>query len=97
MSRDTRTLVAFLLAALIAFGATLPLWHEMHMNTVGAIVADFLLLFSLPGALVAFPLGYMGIGGNMHDPSVVVMGVVDFLFYWWLFHWLMTRRLPRGR
>ena len=91
MRRGTRLLLAVLLGGLVAGVSTLPLWRDLGE------AGDFLSLFSLPGALVALPLGAMGVVGNMHDPNAVVMAFVDGLFYAWLFYWLMTRRLPRER
>jgi hypothetical protein len=73
----------------VAFGSTVPLWFDLGEAW------GFLLLFSLPGAVIAFPLGVMGVAGTAHGPSVVVIAFVDFLFYAWLFYWLMTRRRRR--
>ena len=87
MSAQRRFLTAVLLGGLVAFVSTLPLWVD------GAENWDLLLVFSLPGVLVALPLGVMGIAGNMHDPNTVVTGLVDGVFYTWLFYWLMKRRL----
>lgn len=89
MSRGIKLLIAMLLGGLVAIASVLPLWHDIAEK-----VGDFLLLFSLPGAIIALPLGAMGVVGNAHDPNAAVMAVVDCLFYAWLFYWLMTRR-PR--
>ncbi len=87
MRREGKSLLlAVLLAGLVAFGSTFPLWLDFGEAWGG------LLLFSLPGAIVAFPLGAMGLVGNAHDPSLAVIASVDFLFYAWLFYWVMMRR-----
>jgi hypothetical protein len=75
------------LAGLVACASTFPLWRDVGEGW------GVLLLLSLPGAIIAFPLGAMGVVGNAHDPSLAVIACIDFLFYAWLFYWLMTRRL----
>jgi hypothetical protein len=92
VKRETRFLIAILLGGLSAFVSTLPLWRDF-----GEMVGSFLMLFSLPGFIVAFLLGAMGLVGNAHDPNIIVIAVVDGLFYALLFYWLMTRRFPRER
>ncbi|MGA8937897.1 MAG: hypothetical protein WB439_01915 [Acidobacteriaceae bacterium] len=90
MSRQFKSLMlALLFGTLVAVVSTLPLWRDL------GDAGDFLLLFSLPGAIVALPLGAMGLVGNAHDPNFVVMAMVDDIVYTWLFYWLMSRRLPR--
>jgi ABC-type Mn2+/Zn2+ transport system permease subunit len=92
VKRETRFLIAILLGGLSAFVSTLALWRDF-----GEMVGSFLLLFSLPGFIVAFLLGAIGLVGNAHDPNIIVIAVVDGLFYALLFYWLMTRRFPRER
>ena len=82
MSRSKTLAVAVLAGVLAGFVSTLPLWID------GGEAWGLLLLLSVPGFIVAFPLGAMGIAGNMHDPNAVVTGLVDALFYAWLLYWL---------
>lgn len=90
MKREHKVLLAAVsLGALIAVGGTLPLWFDLG-EAWGPLV-----LLSIPGAFVAFPLSLVGVG-NPHDPSSAVIAVVDFIFYAWLFYWLMMRRLQRA-
>ena len=92
MKRETRFLTAILLGGILAFVSTLPWWCNF-----GEMVGSFLTLFSLPGAIVALALGAMGLIGNAHDPNIVVIAVVDGLFYALLFYWFITRRFPLER
>ena len=92
MSREAKLFIAVALGGLAAFASTLPLWRDIPEG-----VGTFLLLLSLPGFIVAFPLGVIGFVGNAHDPNIIVAAVVDGLFYAWLLYWLMTRRLQHGR
>ena len=86
-----RVLIALLLAGLISWCAT----QAMHGNMV-AIWRPFTLL-SMPGGLVAIPLALFGVG-NVHDPNLQVIDVVNFVFYSALLYWLMERwRMPRAR
>jgi hypothetical protein len=90
VSREGKAfLTSVLFGGLVSCASTIPLWRD-----VGEVWGG-LLLFSLPGLIVAFPLGAMGIGGNAHDPSAWVTAFVDFLFYSRLIYWLMTRRRAR--
>jgi hypothetical protein len=86
VKRRKTLLIAVSIGAVIGFVSTMPLWID------GGEAWELLLLISLPGFIVAFPVGAMGIVGNMHDPNAVVTGVVDALFYAWLFYWLITWR-----
>jgi hypothetical protein len=87
VSREPKLLlIAATLSGLVTAGSTLPLWRD-----VGEVWGGLLLL-SVPGFIISFPLGVMGLGGNAHDPSLGVTAFVDFLFYAWLIHWLMARR-----
>ncbi len=87
MNREAKSLgIAVILSGLVTLASTVPLWRDLGEGW------GLLLVASLPGAIVAFPLGVMGVAGNAHDPSLAVIASVDFLFYAWLFYWLMMRR-----
>ncbi len=51
----------------------------------------------MPGVLVAMPLTIFGMG-NVHDPNLRVIDMVDFVFYGVLLFWLMERwRMSRAK
>ncbi|HVG26062.1 MAG TPA: hypothetical protein VM865_00545 [Acidobacteriaceae bacterium] len=83
MSRDRRVLFSMRAGAVVGLGSTLPLWSDAGERW------GFLLLLSLPGIIVALPLGCMGVIGNAHDPNAVVIALVDACFYAWLSYRLM--------
>ncbi len=56
---------------------------------------QFLIPLSLPGALIAMPLALVGLG-NVHDPNLILITLVDFLFYSFLAFKLL-QRLERRR
>ena len=89
--RIFRVLIAVLLAGLISWCAT----REMHGNM--SHVWDPFTPLTIPGVLVAMPLAMFGLG-NVHDPNLLVIDVVDFVFYSVLLYWLMGRwRMLRAR
>ncbi len=89
--RILRVLIAVLLAGLISWCAT----REMHGN-MSDVWGPFTPL-TMPGVLVAMPLTIFGMG-NVHDPNLRVIDMVDFVFYGVLLFWLMERwRMSRAK
>jgi hypothetical protein len=85
-----KLLTSFLISLVIAILSTIALWWDEGYRF------GFLLILSLPGLIVAFPVAMMGIAGNVHDPSAAVTGGVDVVFYTWLFYWFIARRKARA-
>ena len=89
--RILRVLIAVLLAGSISWCAT----RAMHGN-MSDVWGPFTPL-TMPGVIVATPLAMFGLG-NVHDPNLRVIDVVDFVFYSVLLYWLMERwRMLRAR
>jgi hypothetical protein len=82
--------VSLAVGAVAAFAFT----YGFH-DGASRIPWQFLIPFSLPGALIAMPLSLVGLG-NVHDPSPIVIALVDFFFYSFLAFKLL-QRLERRR